>query len=167
MPEHFIKFIPLTQGLRTIVDDADFEWLSRWNWCAMWDTRAKDFSAIRGTKIGGRKGRRVTFYMHREILGLKHGDRRVVDHINHDALDNRRKNLRIATRLENAQNRNLHSNNTSGYKGVIFSEGLYKARIRVKGKLIYLGSRKTARTAYKDLYVPAALKFFGRFARVL
>src|SRR4051794_15318456 len=40
-------------------------------------------------------------YLHRLLFGLADGDEREVDHINLDKLDNRRGNLRLATRAEN------------------------------------------------------------------
>lgn len=43
-------------------------------------------------------------YLHRIILGLKRGDRRIGDHINRDKLDCRRKNLRITDAKGNAKN---------------------------------------------------------------
>lgn len=43
--------------------------------------------------------------MHRVVLGCQPGDNRVVDHINGDRLDNRRRNLRLVSQAENQQNR--------------------------------------------------------------
>jgi hypothetical protein len=43
-----------------------------------------------------------------------------IDHINRIKSDNRFVNLREATKAENAQNTNIQSNNTSGYKGVVW-----------------------------------------------
>ena len=68
--------------------------------------------AMRGTTAGGKKSRGYTAkdaaektrLMHRQILGLIHGDGKEVDHINKDRLDNRRANLRVVTRKENCAN---------------------------------------------------------------
>jgi len=49
-------------------------------------------------------GRPRTVYMHREVLGLERGDG-VVDHVNGNALDNRRANLRVGTQAQNNQNK--------------------------------------------------------------
>ena len=64
-------------------------------------------------------------HLHRVIVGLEPGDPRVVDHINRDRLDNRRANLRVVTRGENAQNakprggssrhRGVYSNGRGGW----------------------------------------------------
>lgn len=42
----------------------------------------------------------------------------MIDHINRVKLDNRRENLRLADKSLNSINRDLQSNNTTGYKGV-------------------------------------------------
>ena len=47
---------------------------------------------------------KLTHYLHREVLGLTPGDGLETDHRNGDRLDNRRSNLRVATRAQNAQN---------------------------------------------------------------
>lgn len=65
----------------------------------------------------------------------------VVDHINRNALCNRKDNLRIVTQRVNVLNRGLNKNNTSGYTGVSFRNdtGKWKACIVVHGKDISLG----------------------------
>jgi hypothetical protein len=54
--------------------------------------------------------------MHQLIMMTQKGQD--VDHINHNGLDNRRENLRMCTRSENAQNKRLREDSRSGYKGV-------------------------------------------------
>ena len=58
--------------------------------------------------------------LHRIILGLKRGDRRQVDHRNHDPLDNRRCNIRAVSRKQNQQNRRGAQRNSrhSRFRGV-------------------------------------------------
>ena len=86
-----------------IVDDDDLVWLSDWNWRAK--PNRNTVYAVRSSRVGmpGRKQRLV--HMHREIIGLKSSDRREADHINHNGLDNRKTNLRPATRVQNQNNR--------------------------------------------------------------
>lgn len=63
----------------------------------------------------------------------------VVDHKNHNLLDNRRSNLRIATTQQNSRNRKLSINNTSGYTGVSFDNAKNKWIAYVfNNKMIYL-----------------------------
>jgi hypothetical protein len=54
--------------------------------------------------------------MHRMIMRPPKG--MVVDHINGNGLDNRRCNLRICTRQENARNRRKHADGKSRFLGV-------------------------------------------------
>jgi len=96
-----MKQISLTQGQFATVDDEDFEWLNQWTWYAVHEKpfarckRDGTFYAIRATKLFNDKNSTVP--MHRQILGLKPGDRRKVKHINEKALDNRRCNLKIVS----------------------------------------------------------------------
>lgn len=84
-----------------IVDDADLPYLSEWRWKAKPNGGGNNVYAVRNTVINGRH---VTIRMHREVLGLSASDPCDVDHKNHFGLDNRRKNLRVATRSENIAN---------------------------------------------------------------
>jgi len=81
---------------------------------------------------------------HRLIFLFVHGrwPKYEIDHINHDRDDNRIENLREATRPENARNQSIFKTNTSGYIGVSWHKRRerWHARIRVNGKLVFLGS---------------------------
>lgn len=146
--------IKLTQGKYALVDLEDVETLSKNKW---------SYDAHGGVARTGIKGK--TVLMHRLIMGAPHGVE--VDHINLDTLDNRKENLRIATRSQNAANRRRQSNNTSGYKGVSWNKQRKKwhAYICVENKAITIGrfhSPKEAALAYNK----AALTFFGEYARL-
>jgi hypothetical protein len=69
--------------------------------------------------------------LHRLIIGAS--KEQIVDHINRDKLDNRKANLRIASRSANVHNSKIHITNTSGAKGVCFHKatGKWEAFIRV------------------------------------
>lgn len=66
-----------------------------------------------------------------------------VDHINRNPLDNRRANLRICTKEENARNKGFHRGAEIPFKGVCKSRNKYRARY--KGK--HLGTFDTAEEA--------------------
>ena len=156
-----MKRIPLTQGKFALVDDADYDWLVRYEWQALKETNSGLWYASRSYWVDGRT---YGFKMHRQIMGLSKGDGKRVDHINGDRLDNRRCNLRLATHAENCRNRKNHSNNTSGFKGVHRQKNRWRALIRVDGKSKFLGSFLTPEDAHAA-YCAAARKYFGEFAR--
>lgn len=97
---------------------------------------------------------------------------RRIDHKDGNPRNRRWDNLRLATQQQNMMNQRVHSNNTSGYPGVVWCDkrkrGIPKwsARITYKGKRISLGlylSKADAIAARKD----AEQKYFGKWARVL
>ena len=159
-----MKTIDLTQRKVALVDDEDFELLSRWKWYALRDHATLSFYAVRHTKAT--EGQKMV-HMHRVILGLEYGDKRLGDHINRDTLDNRRRNLRIATPAENCWNRGKQSNNKSGFKGVCYYKRSAKwvARIMCAGKVVTLGYFATPEEGHAA-YCEAAKKFHGEFASV-
>jgi hypothetical protein len=61
-----------------------------------------------------------------------------IDHDNRKRADNRWKNLKDATRLENARNRNRSKNNTSGTNGVSWHAGNRRWCVKLRQK--YLGA---------------------------
>lgn len=69
------------------------------------------------------------FFLHRLIMNCP--DDMVIDHINHDPLDNRKENLRICTQQQNMMNRRTQSNNTSGITGVNWDKSKNKWRVQI------------------------------------
>lgn len=158
-----MKKIPLTQGKVAIVDDEDYESLVLYKWRSTKKKVAKTSYANRIDDDGR------CILMHRMILGIEYRSPVVVDHKNGDGLDNRRKNLRIATIAENGRNRGKQKNNKSGYKGVsrsIIPNSLrirWRAQIQHKGKEIHIGMFDTPEEAH-EAYKKYAKKLHGEFA---
>jgi hypothetical protein len=74
-----------------------------------------------------------TYKLHGVVMRAK--PREVIDHINHEPLDNRKENLRIITIKDNSKNRNgANSNNKSGYRNVSLSKNEWVVQLQVEGK---------------------------------
>ena len=103
--------------------------------------------------------------LHRIVMGVS--DDFVVDHIHGEGSrhDNRKSNLRIATKQENNRNRKLCSTNTSGVTGVTFDKSRNKwcAQIVVNNKNIHLGRFNNFEDAVKARK-EAEEKYFGEFS---
>ena len=88
----------------------------------------------------------------------------LLDHEDTAKTNNRLNNLREATSVQNAQNRNIRSDNISAYKGVNKKpNGRYRARIWNGAKNITLGTFATPKEA-AEAYDKAAINVFGQFA---
>lgn len=140
--------IKLTRGLFAKVDPEDFDRLNKFSWYAMSGTHS--FYAYRSVTILGRK---KAIAMHNQIMQPPPG--RVVDHDNHEGLDNRKANLHIATISQNNCNRRRMSNCRSKYRGVDYDKGLnkWRARIRFNNVRILLGyfdNEEDAARAYDE-----------------
>lgn len=85
----------------------------------------------------------------------------VVDHINGDATDNRRCNLRICTQSQNVLNKSFVSNNTSGFIGVSYKKdrNRYDPEIRLGYTRCHLGMTKTLEEAVYKRYIAEQLLF--------
>jgi hypothetical protein len=103
--------------------------------------------------------------MHRELLGFPEGFE--VDHADSDGLNNRRCNIRIATRGQNTANSSPRRKNTSGYRGVARVTGskTWLARITTGGRSYHLGTFATPQEA-AIAYDEAATEIYGAFARL-
>lgn len=105
---------------------------------------------------------RVKIVMHQLILGIKG-----IDHINHDGLDNRRANLRPATKSQNAQNKRSELGSNSQYRGVSWDKRKRKwqVMIMINGKYTYIGLFADEVEAARA-YDAAAVEAFGEYALI-
>jgi hypothetical protein len=146
----------------TIVDADVYYRLGHLKW-QIKGNRGRKFYAVRFAKIG--PGRTKLLNLHRVITNAPKG--LVVDHKNCDSLDNRRANLRLATRSQNNQNVPKRKNTSSRFIGVCFNKEHKKwcAYISYEGKSLWLGYFESEIVAAKA-YDRAALKYYGDFARI-
>jgi hypothetical protein len=154
-----LAYVTLTKGYTAVIDAADVSLVSGYNWQASVD--GNTVYARRGDYSGQRLR---TLRMHRVILAA--ADDLQVDHRNGDGLDNRRANLRTATKAQNMHNRRPNNNSTSAYKGVGFykTSGKYRARIMVNGKQRTLGLFATPEAAHAA-YCNASAELHGKYGR--
>lgn len=142
-----VKYLHLTNGYQTLVDDADYDELSRHAWFGQFSGFRKLY-AVRNAPKGVKP---ATIAMHRHLLGILYSGRSVKgDHINGDTLDNRRENLRVANNKQNQENRVArHVSSTTGIRGVSYypARDRYMVFIMHNYKSIYLGSFKTLEEA--------------------
>lgn len=164
-----MKVIKATTGEDIFVDDSDYEFLSKYNWYVKTNKSGNKY-AVTGHSM---------MLMHRMILGIT--DSKVfIDHKDRNGLNNQRSNMRFANHSTNAMNK--LANGEVKYKGVCIQRSKQKyfhkgsgewreantsdkirARIKINGKNIDLGSFKTiedAAIAYNDV----AIKYHGEFA---
>lgn len=142
-----LKTITLNNGFKAIVDDGDYSFLSQFRWHAKVYKKRNLVYAARTVNFYKKSGERTakTIMMHRVIL--KYDGQMVVDHKNHNGLDNRRGNLRICSVGEN--NRNLRKNKlaSSRFVGVHKRGKSWAAQISVNGNKVWIGSFKLERDA--------------------
>jgi hypothetical protein len=154
-----MKEIALTKDKIALIDDEDFEKINNftWHWSGDPINPERAGYAMSANNIA----------MHRLILNLGKNDPHV-DHKDGNGLDNRRNNLRLATRSQNGANKRKNRNKVSKFKGVSpcsSNKTKWRATIKVNKKTISLGTyliEEMAAYAY-DL---AAKKYFGEFALV-
>ena len=150
--------IRCTGGEVVLVDDTDLPLVEQHAWTVIVTHRGKAFSR----QYAGNTRAGTTVYMHRLILNAQPGFE--VDHRDGNTLDNRRSNLRLATRSQNQANRGKpRGHYSSQYKGVSRSTRGWVAQMTVDGKGVFIGLFATEVEAAKG-YDAEILKHFGEFA---
>jgi AP2 domain. len=142
--------IPLLRGQVALVDDEDYEMLVAYG---TWRIASGVYA---GMMRGGR-----TILMHRVILGPQAGQE--IDHINMDGLDNRRSNLRLATKSQNGIHRPKPRPSASRYKGVGWwrRDSCWRVKIGHGGRHVgYFANEDDAAHAYDA----EAIRTYGAFA---
>lgn len=155
-----MREIELTQNKVALVDDEDFARINQYKWyvvctCNYW-------RAVRTIKK--LNGKQIMQFMHRFIMNFPKG--LLIDHKNHNTLDNRKSNLRICTCAENNMNKlPFKRKTTSKYKGVYWDRGRkkWRAHIRPNNKHLNLG-RFINEISAAFAYDKAAKKYYGEFA---
>lgn len=144
------KQIPLANGRYfATVDDEDYEYLSQFSWTFR--------KGKKGIIYAYRRSHNKYIHMHRVILHAPDGV--LVDHIDINGLNNTRKNLRLATDLQNSGNQRMKKCNSSGYKGVSKKGNRWNARIQ-NHHIGYFLTEVEAAIAYDN----AAIELFGEYA---
>jgi hypothetical protein len=120
------KEIPLTKNKVALVDDLDYEELSKYYWHAGPGHR-NTFYVRRG--VWNAKTKKMeTIRLHRQLLGCKSGE--IVDHIDGNPLNNQRTNLRIVSNKENSQN--LHYETSTNLRGISWYGHRNKWRVYIR-----------------------------------
>lgn len=149
-----VAYVPLTRGCEAIIDAEDAERVGQWNW-------------YYGTKYVHRtdrsSGKQKTVKLHRYLMGEPDC---LVDHKNGNRLDNRKSELRLATKTQNGANSKMPTRNKSGFKGAHWHKvtNKWRAQIRHNCKSIHLGLFETPEQAHAA-YVSASQKYHGAFGR--
>jgi hypothetical protein len=152
-----MKEIELTRGQVALVDDCDYDLLSRRSWTAV-----KANSRFYAAHYYRDNGKCRSIHMHRFLLNPLPG--LVIDHIDGNPLNNRRSNLRIATHQQNLFNQRGRSK--SGFKGVRLIKNPanpFVAFITINGKMRHIGVYPTAELAAMA-YDRRAIELRGEFA---
>lgn len=140
--------------LEFTIDESDLSFVTQWSWhinCNGYVYR----------QFRDETGKCRCIFLHRELANTPDGF--FTDHINRNKLDNRRSNLRIATKSQNAMN-SASRKSSSGKTGIrIKDNGKFTARITINRKELHLGVFNTFHEA--SLARDAASKlYFGEFS---
>ena len=158
-----MKRIPLTKGKVALVDDEDYDKLMKFKWFTK--VLKTNFYAIRNANRRLRE-KPTTIRMHRVILGVQEPSV-LVDHKDHNGLNNCRSNLRLVNPAQNNWNRRSKPGSSSRFVGVSFHkrDKKWQAQIYLNGKIVHLGQHGTEREAVTARDA-AAKAHWGEYAHI-
>jgi hypothetical protein len=145
-----------------LIDDDDFEKVSKYKWCI--SKNDKKFYVLTNVTTNNKQKK---LYIHRYIMSKNNIDNLLIDHINHNTLDNRKQNLRVVTPTQNCNNTSSRTGSTSVFLGVSWyeREKHWRTQITVNKKASTVGTFKDEIEAAKA-YNKAAIKHFGEYANL-
>lgn len=135
-------------SVETLIDTKSLEILNEFDgtFRAVWNENTKSFYVL-GYDRG--YGPPVNVMLHRLITGAPDGF--VVDHFNHDTLDNRKFNLRVVTQSENMFNLDPAKLLNKRVPGITWYENKKKWRVKVRHKHIgYFSDKEEAERVLKQ-----------------
>lgn len=146
-----LAWVQLTKGYVAVIDARDAERVGKFAWRAI----------VKPNGVYARS-QKAGLALHQLICGA------LADHKNGHTLDNRRRNLRPATRKQQAHNRGKHRDSAVPFKGVHLTRtklSPFAAAFYLNGRIKHLGSFKRAEDAARA-YDAMARQHHGEFARV-
>ncbi len=152
-----MRTVQLTRGFSTIVDSDQYDRVSWYSWYSGTKSKKGSIYAICN------QFKATHYNLSNFILDVPNGI--IVDHINGDTLDNRKSNLRVVTKSQNAQNSRKPvraKGTTSKYKGVNWDKTRNCWRASIQMSLGRFSSELEAAKAYDK----KAKELFGDFARL-
>lgn len=149
-----------------LVDDADAERFAGMRVTIIWDRRRKIPYAYARVRVGSDARTRAPRYAFLHGMILSAPDGMDIDHANGNGLDNRRSNLRFATRSQNSANSNKKGS-TSRFRGVCWDKrrGNWHVAMRCNYRSVNIGNFASEEAAARA-YDAKALELFGEFARL-
>ena len=150
--------LELAQNLETLIELSDYEKIKDFHWIPTYSKKSKTWYVYSQTQ---RNLVRTSTYLHRTLLNAQKGV--VVDHKNHDGLNNLRDNIRIATYQENNWNSRPRKRTQCLPQGVCrIKNGKYQAHIKINHERINLGLYETIEEAQKA-YLAKKIAVSGDF----
>lgn len=161
----FIKLTSKKHGeLETKISKEDLELVDSmpYTWYAKYSPKVNNFYVA--ANVENETGKRTNIKLHRWIL--QPNESLMVDHINHDTLDNSRENLRTVTNAQNQYNRKgSNKHNTTKVLGVSYRKdiGKFRARVYKDRELVYSEHFKRVEDA-ETAVIEVRSKIFGKYA---
>lgn len=152
-----IAYVGLTRGFEAIIDAGDLPLVEGRRWRVMTTPKGHAYAVRTGATTG------AVVLMHRELMSAPPGV--LVDHEDGDGLNNRRRNMRLATYSLNNANMVVSRRNRLGIKGVTTERtGRFSASIKSQGQKVHLGTYQTT-AEVSAAYYGAARLLWGDFAQ--